>query len=60
MSNILQIAFTTEGNTDKRFLGNIIEKTFESLLYESDTEIEIHSPVHVTEIVKHLIKKYKQ
>lgn len=50
MSNILQIAYTTEGSTDERFLGNIIEKTFETLLYESNTEIEIHSPVHVTEI----------
>ena len=49
MSNILQIAYTTEGTTDKRFLGNIIEKTFESLLFESNMEIEIHPPVHVTE-----------
>ena len=47
MSNILQIAYTTEGNTDERFLGSIIEKTFESLLFESDIEIEIHPPVHV-------------
>jgi hypothetical protein len=49
MSNILQIAYTTEGSTDERFLGSIIEKTFESLLFESNTEIEIHPPVHVTE-----------
>jgi hypothetical protein len=49
MSNIIQIAYTTEGTTDERFLGNIIEKTFEDLLFESDTEIEIHSPVHVIE-----------
>ena len=49
MGNILQIAFTTEGTTDERFLGNIIEKTFETLLFEAATEIEIHSPVHVSE-----------
>jgi hypothetical protein len=48
MSNILQIAYTTEGNTDERFLGNIIEKTFESLLFNSNIEIEIYPPVHVT------------
>ena len=48
MSNILQIAFTTEGSTDERFLGTIIEKTFESLLFDSATEIEIHSPVPVS------------
>ena len=41
MSNILQIAYTTEGSTDERFLGDIIEKTFESLLFKSDIEIEI-------------------
>ncbi len=49
MSNILQIAYTTEGSTDERFLGNIIEKTFEALLYDSNTEIEIHQPVHILE-----------
>jgi len=59
MSNILQIAYTTEGNTDERFLGNIIEKTFETLLYESETEIEIHSPVHVTESGESFKEKIK-
>ena len=49
MSNILTIAYTTEGTTDKRFLGNIIERTFESLLFDSNTEIEIHPPYHITE-----------
>lgn len=59
MSNIIQIAYTTEGTTDERFLGNIIEKTFESLLYESDTEIEIHSPVHVSESGATFVERIK-
>ena len=59
MSNILQIAFTTEGSTDERFLGNIIERTFESLLFEGNTEIEIHSPVHVTGNSESFIEKIK-
>ncbi len=57
MSNILQIAYTTEGSTDKRFLGSIIEKTFESLLFEGNTEIEIHSPVHLSENNESFSKK---
>lgn len=59
MSNIIQIAYTTEGTTDERFLGNIIEKTFEELLFESDTEIEIHSPVHVSEAADTFKEKIK-
>ncbi|MEA3494926.1 MAG: hypothetical protein U9R42_02710, partial [Bacteroidota bacterium] len=59
MSNILQIAYTTEGSTDKRFLGNIIEKTFESLLFEGNIEIEIHQPIHVTEQGKTFNEKIK-
>ncbi len=64
MSNILQVAFTTEGSTDIRFLGNIIEKTFVELLFESNTEIEIHSPVPVfekgpfQEKIQRIAKKY--
>ena len=57
MSNIIQIAYTTEGSTDERFLGNIIGKTFESLLFEGGTEIEIHAPVHVTGKGKYFIEK---
>jgi hypothetical protein len=57
MGNIITIAYTTEGTTDKRFLGNIIERTFESLLFDSNTEIEIHSPVHITERADTFIEK---
>jgi len=49
MSNIIQIAYTTEGSTDERFLGHIIERTFETLLFESDQNIEIYPPVHISE-----------
>ena len=49
MSNIIQIAYTTEGSTDKRFLGHIIERTYEALLFESDQNIEIYPPVHISE-----------
>ncbi|NOX45621.1 MAG: DUF4276 family protein [Chlorobi bacterium] len=66
MGNIITIAYTTEGTTDKRFLGNIIERTFESLLYDSNTEIEIHPPYHIiekgasfNEKIKNVATKYK-
>ncbi len=60
MGNILQIAYTVEGETDKRFLGNIIEKTFESLLLESKTEIEIHRPVCVDVKKETFIERIKE
>lgn len=49
MSNIIQIAYTTEGSTDERFLGHIIERTFETLLFESTNDIEIYPPVHISD-----------
>ncbi len=57
MSNILQIAYTTEGSTDERFLAKIIERTFEALLFESKTVIEIHPPIHVSNNNKSFNKK---
>lgn len=60
MSNILTIAYTTEGTTDKRFLGNIIERVFESLLYEGNTEIEIHQPIHINESGENFPVKIKK
>lgn len=47
--NILQIGYTTEGSTDERFLGRIIERTFEYELMKSDFEIDIHPPIHLDE-----------
>ena len=44
MSNILQIGFTVEGTTDERFLSNIIRKTYENLVFECSSDIEVHSP----------------
>ena len=44
MSNILQIGFTVEGTTDERFLGNIIRKTYENLVFECTSDIEVHPP----------------
>lgn len=47
MSNILQIGFTTEGSTDERFLSNIIQKTFESAVFECNSDIEVYEPMHL-------------
>lgn len=47
--NILQIGFTTEGSTDERFLGQIIERTFEYELMKSDLDIEMYAPIHLDE-----------
>jgi len=47
MRNILQIGFTTEGSTDLRFLGNIIQKTFETIALECRSEIEVYPPVYL-------------
>jgi hypothetical protein len=46
--NILTIAYTAEGTTDKRFLGNIIRKTFEELCYECDGLIDVYEPVFIS------------
>lgn len=48
MPNILMLGYTTEGTTDKRFFDSIIERTFQNLLYQSPTEIEIFKPVYLT------------
>lgn len=45
--NILTVGFTTEGKTDKRFLGNIIRKTFEELAFDCTGQIEVYEPQHV-------------
>ncbi|MDD1444205.1 hypothetical protein MEO93_28475, partial [Dolichospermum sp. ST_sed3] len=45
--NILTIGFTTEGKTDKRFLSNIIRKTFEDLAYNCHGQIEVYEPQHL-------------
>lgn len=47
--NILQIGFTTEGSTDERFLGKIIERTFEYELMKNDFEISTYPPIHIDE-----------
>ena len=44
MSNILQIGYTTEGTTDIRFLGNVIQKTFENVVLRCNTEIDVYQP----------------
>ena len=45
--NILTVGYTTEGETDKRFLGNIIRKTFEELAFSCTGQIEVYEPQHV-------------
>ena len=47
MSNILTIAFTTEGTTDERFLKNIITKVFEELCFECESDIEVYEPLYL-------------
>jgi hypothetical protein len=45
--NLLTIGYTTEGKTDKRFLGNIIRRTFEDLSLACTGQIEIYEPQHI-------------
>ena len=47
MRNVLQIGYTTEGSTDLRFLGNIIQKTFENIALECISEIEVYQPEYL-------------
>jgi hypothetical protein len=44
MSNILTIGYIGEGTTDKRFLGNIIKRTFEKLAFQCKGQIEVYEP----------------
>lgn len=53
MSNILTIAYTTEGTTDQRFLQNIIRKTFEELALSCQGLIEIYDPIYIRFDKKH-------
>lgn len=47
MSNIITIAYTTEGTTDQRFLGSIIKKTFEEIAVECEGSIEVYDPIYI-------------
>lgn len=47
MSNIIIAGFTTEGSTDVRFLKSIIQRTFEDVASECDSEIEVHDIQHI-------------
>lgn len=47
MSNIVTIAYSTEGTTDKRFLESIIKKTFEEVAFGCDGAIEVYDPVYI-------------
>jgi hypothetical protein len=65
MGNILQIGYATEGTTDLRFLGNIIQKTFENIALDCQTEIEVYQPESLkkegatfVEQVTRLVSKY--
>lgn len=48
MSNQLTIGFVTEGPTDVRFLASIIQRTFEDVAFECDSEIEILPLQHLS------------
>lgn len=62
--NILTVAYTTEGKTDKRFLGNIIRKTFEELAFECTGQIEVFEPEHLLvkeeSFVEHVVSAAKK
>lgn len=45
MSNILTIGYYTEGQTDERFLHNIIRKTFEALVLNCNSLIDVYEPM---------------
>ncbi len=47
MSNILTIAYTTEGSTDQRFLKPIILKVFEDVAFECAGTIEVFDPIFI-------------
>jgi len=47
MSNQLTIGFVTEGVTDVRFLGSIIQRTFEAIAFECVGQIEILPVQHI-------------
>ncbi|WP_343700610.1 DUF4276 family protein [Chitinophaga sp.] len=41
MSNILTVAFSGEGTSDERFMVGIVQRTFEALAVECETDIEV-------------------
>ncbi|RYX83698.1 hypothetical protein EON73_03730, partial [bacterium] len=47
MSNIVTIAYTTEGSTDRRFLESIIKKTFEEVAFKCLGSVEVYDPVYI-------------
>lgn len=47
MSNILTIAYTTEGSTDQRFLKSIIIKVFEEVAFGCEGSIDVFDPVFI-------------
>ncbi len=47
MSNILTIAYSTEGSTDQRFLLHIIRKTFEEIASNCKGQIDVYDPVFI-------------
>lgn len=57
MSKILTIGYTTEGSTDVRFLGNIIQRTFEELIFESQSYNSVAPPANLTCTAKKFSQK---
>jgi hypothetical protein len=47
VSNILTIAYTTEGSTDQRFLKSIIVKVFDEVAFGCEGSIEVFDPVFI-------------
>lgn len=47
MSNIVTIAYSTEGTTDQRFLESVIRRTFEDVASECEGDIEVFDPFYL-------------
>jgi hypothetical protein len=47
VSNILTIAYTTEGSTDQRFLKSIILRMFEEVAFDCEGVIEVFDPIFI-------------
>jgi hypothetical protein len=45
MSNIVTVAYATEGSTDQRFLETIIKNTVEDVAFECEALIEVFDPI---------------
>jgi hypothetical protein len=48
MSNIVSIAYCTEGTTDRRFLEHVIKNTFDEVAFTCSGAIDVYDPVYIS------------